>query len=210
MSAVPPASTCSSEQWRQLRSRLVSRLSSEASRGLVDPDILPVLEALNSVPCIVTSSSCSGRIAVFSAPSPGDKRRGGIVAKWHRRVTVKELREATRLASGRFAWVSAQPVILAFHSCSLAAAQALVEAAEAAGFKYAGYRFTHVSYYGIIKGAERVDLPLEAVSAMGLGQAAALLNEYLTLTKARLERLKRAVASVLPVLSGACDEATLS
>lgn len=214
MSAARRASICGSHEWRRLRLRLLARLEDDLGEGLVDEDIVPILRLLNSSECIATSSSCSGRIAVFAAPSPGDKARGGIVAKWHRRVEPRELMEAVEEAlrglPGGFVWASAQPVVLALHACSQEAAEAVVRAAVRAGFKYTGYRLGSIGdYYVTVQGVERIDVPLRVGGVevpIGYDALASLLNTYLSLAKAKLERLHRSLAAELPLLRGCSQE----
>jgi len=204
------ASICGDSEWSRLRRRLLARLEKDFGEGLVDQDIVPVLRLLNSTECLVTSSSCSGRIAVFAAPRPGDKARGGIVAKWHRRVEPWELREAVeealRAMPRGFVWASAQPVILALHACSQEAAEAVVRAALRAGFKYTGYRCGSIGgYYVTVQGVERIDVPLrvgDAEVSIDYEVLATLLNTYLSFAKAKLERLHRSLSAELPLLHG--------
>ncbi|GEM_PF-6060108 len=165
MSAEPPRSTCDSLRWRQVRERLLKRLARDTAAGVVDRDIVDVLEAINSCPYMVTSSSCSGRIAVFAAPHPKDKKAGGIVASWHGRVEPSELLDAIReaLATGQsYVWASAQPPLVALHSCSLYWADVAANLMAHHGFKYVGYRFTQrsVSYYLTVRAHSRIDVPL--------------------------------------------------
>ena len=210
--------SCGSPEWRRLRGRLLTRLARDAGEGLVDSDILDVLVSVNSCPLLATSSSCSGRIALIAAPAPGDKKRGGVVARWHRRVRPEELRSAAEeaLAGGHgFVWVSAQPVMLELYSCRLDVALEVVGAAVRLGFKYSGVRPSRNGFYVVhIASTERIDVPLRGPGGLMVepGEALAeLLNSYLTLTKARLGRLRR-LAAVVAVLCGvgvAGEDATL-
>ncbi|WP_048061340.1 tRNA(Phe) 7-((3-amino-3-carboxypropyl)-4-demethylwyosine(37)-N(4))-methyltransferase [Hyperthermus butylicus] len=220
MEAKGNTSLCNTVEWARLRRNYLDRLIDDIRRGLVDSDIVDLLDALNSVECIVTTSSCSGRIAVFAAPSPGNKRLGGIVHSWHRRINVDEFYTAIRTAldtSYRFVWASAQPVILALYTCSEAVAKLVVDVAVSAGFKYAFYRrASSGKYYVLILGVERIDIPLSIggkqiipLSKEKLHDVVDVLNTYLTLAKSKLRRLKRAVATSITVLKGSCEEATL-
>ena len=203
--------------WERLRARLLARLVHDASRSLVDPDVLPVLAALNSLECVATVSSCSGRIAVISAPRPGDKRGGGVVARWHRPVRPRALVEAARMARGDYAWVSVQPVVLALYVRGLGNAFRLAEALVRAGMKYTGVRPSAAcpdTYYVLSMGTERLDVPLAFRGRRLMGDEdlealVEMLNSYLALAKSKLEAVRRAVASAKPALEGCGDEATL-
>ncbi len=188
----------------------------EASGGLVDPDILDILYSFNSMRCVTTVSSCSGRIVVISAPLPGDKKHGGIVASWHRPVTVEELMEAIRLARHVFTWVSVQPVVLALYVHGRREAEAVAEALVKAGMKYTGLRPAHTcseTYYVFSMGTERLDIPVSfrghrLIGDRDIAVIVEMLNTYLSLAKRKLESLRRA-ASLLHNLLGCGDEATL-
>ncbi|KSW11764.1 hypothetical protein CF15_02855 [Pyrodictium occultum] len=154
---------------------------------------------------------------MFSAPTPGDKRHGGIVRKWHKPIGPQELEEAVREAMNAnhsYLWAAAQPPILALHTCSIAMAELLASIAVRAGYKYTGYRYTSRSYYMFIFGTERIDIPImfrgRFVATRNYSLLAELLNSYLALGKRKLDRLRRAIASMLDVLRTGCEEATLS
>jgi tRNA wybutosine-synthesizing protein 3 len=220
MSAALPLSTCSSNEWKLLRESLLGTLCRDYRRGRLDADIVDILFSINSCSVFATSSSCSGRIAVIAAPRPHDKRRGGLVATWHRRVKTEELAEAVTEALRRgadwYVWVSAQPVILALHTCRLDAANDASRLLNSLGFKYAGFRFRERSrsYYIVVQGSERLDVPL-AVRGRRLRTLEQLdvitdvLNDYLSLAKNRLEELKRAAALLRARFCSGDEEATL-
>ncbi|NOZ88507.1 MAG: hypothetical protein GXO15_01130 [Crenarchaeota archaeon] len=190
----------------EVRSRHLERLKGDLENGRVDPDIADILVSLNTCSRIVTTSSCSGRIALIAAPEPGDKRGGGVVASWHRRVEPGEISDALSKVSGmRFVWLSVQPPMLNVLVCGIELALAAVEAFQRVGFKYSGLRPTATGFYLVhVASTERVDIPI-----MFQGQAftpvtpqlVEMLNTYLSLGKAKLERMRRAAASLLALCS---------
>ncbi len=199
--------------WRQLRSRLLSRLRADLADGLVDPDMIDLLVSMNSCSKYVTSSSCSGRIAVIAAEEPGDKLRGGVVARWHRRVGLDELLHALRLASTRHVWVSVQPPMLNVYVCNFETALEAVRVFHRAGFKYASVRPTGSGYPLVqIMSTERIDVPViyNGRVVVNLDESLVrLLNEFLALGKAKLDRMKRAASALLASTCG-YEDATLS
>ena len=216
MYAALQPNTCNTDSWRLLREQLRSSFTHALREDKIDKDIVDILSAINSVPCIATSSSCSGRIAVFSAPSPGDKRRGGIVYKWHQTVDPASLKEAIdkAIATGhKYVWASAQPPIIALHTCCIELAELLANIAINSGYKYTGYKFTSRSYYMFIIGSERIDIPILFDGKLVINPdyvlLANLLNSYLVLGKRKLNRLRRALSSTLDLLMKGCEEATL-
>ena len=192
---------CKTERWKTLRQRYIARLVEEAGQGLVDPDILPILVSLNTCSRIVTTSSCSGRIVVITAPEPGDKRGSRFLGRWHRRVSVQELEEALQRATGRFVWASAQPPILSLYTCDLSMAELVVNAAHRSGFKYSCYHGSGI-YHVRILGTSRIDVPVaykgkQLLKDNTYNTIAELLNEYLYLGKVMLDKFRRNVTSLL-------------
>jgi tRNA wybutosine-synthesizing protein 3 len=221
MSAELPRSTCDTPQWQRLRNQLLNRLKHDEEAGRVDSDILDVLHAINRYDLYVTSSSCSGRIAVFAAPTPEDKKRGGIVRSWHRPVTVDELKEALYEAlstSHSFVWVASQPPILALHTCSLTAANCVANMFAQNGFKYTGYRYLPArrAYYMTVRGLARIDIPIRVAGQDVINidddtveRLVFALNTYLTKAKYSLDRIRKAVREALAECPKRGDEATL-
>ncbi len=201
--------------WCRLRDKYLSRLREDRRRGLVDPDIVDLLRILNGLTCLVTTSSCSGRIAVFAAPQPGDKRRGGIVVSWHRTVRLEEFSSALEEVAGRYSgvaymWVSAQPVILTMYAYGETIAREVVSLALRAGLKYTGYRRVDDRiFYIFVLGTERIDIPIMFRGVRlqlreNYSVLVEMLNSYLMLAKAKLERLKRMFSANYSVLYTAC------
>ncbi len=202
--------------WETIRARCLRSLVDAVRRGEVDEDIVDMLLVVNACPLMCSVSSCSGRIAVFAAPLPGDKRGGGIVAKWHRRVGVGELARAISTALGTrlsYVWVSVQPLVLALYVYGEDVAWRLTRAVQGVGFKYSLYRRARDDvYYVVVLGTERVDVPIafRGVRLIGsdvLSVICEMLNSYMTLIKSKLERLKRVVTCLVAELG--YDEATL-
>ncbi len=202
---------CDVNAWNRLRRKFLSRLEGDISRGLIDPDILDVVAALNTIECLVSASSCSGRIGLFAAPLPGDKKHGGLVARWHRRIALGELLEALRMVgSERFVWLSVQPLILTLYACGWSTVEKVVAAFENVGFKYVCVKPTKYRgvYYVTIMGTERIDIPVhyggKKLLEEKINDIVGVLNAYITLTKSKLDRLRRAVSMVTARLANVC------
>ncbi len=202
--------------WCNLKKRYLSRLVKDILSGLVDRDIIDLLLLINSCKFFVTTSSCSGRIIIVSAPLPGDKRRGGIVTCWHERVNAGELErtlnkilEASR---NNIVWISVQPLIITMYAYDEYAALRFTKIALEHGYKYSGYRrVSEGFYYVTIVGTERLDIPLMFKGVHVVNDYKVLvdiLNTYLTLTKVKLHSFKRRVTALITSLN-CYDDATL-
>jgi len=195
--------TTMGRQWAAEKRRMMERLRRDRERGLVDPDIEDILDIINRREDYYTTSSCSGRIVVIAAPSPGDKPSARILGKWHRKISVEELKDALEKEFTRpsLVWASAQGPLIHVAARSLEGASRMLEAGHLAGFKYTCIHVAGKARYIVeIRSAERVDLPLVfhgKNTGIDLSQATLILNYYLSLGKERLNRLRRALALVL-------------
>ncbi len=183
----------------RLCERLRSRLLRDMEDGRVDPDVVPLLSLLWSRG-YCTSSSCSGRIVVKSGPALWTKPGVSILASWHLEPPPPRLVYYRALSGGPYSWVSAEPPIIALYADSLEAAEAIVEAALRAGFKYAGFRPSSSGYYVVIRGEERMDTMIVAegepvVTLEGFERVYPLLLRVWRRGKQRLAKLREMLES---------------
>ncbi|KUO83801.1 MAG: hypothetical protein RXQ56_04885 [Thermoproteus sp.] len=167
----------------------VERLEREARQGRVDQDIYPLLKRINELPWIYTTSSCSGRILLASVKSPSYSKGRGFraVAKWHRAVSVEEVRAAAEPHGD--VWMLVRGGIIHAAVDSARRAYELVSIGRETGHKHSG--IIAVNRAGIvveILGEERLDVPLKRNGRLvaDLEEAVAMANRVLLLAKARL------------------------
>lgn len=184
--------------------RRLSRLRQDLEKGLVDQEMVSVIELVNQrLRYCYTTSSCSGRIVVIEAPEPGDKPGARILGKWHRKVKPREINEALeRASSRRLVWASAQGPLLHVACLEEGDAKMILRAGHLAGFKYSCIHVAYSERWVVeLRSAERVDVPVYFRGVRVVRDPsllAEILNYYLGLGKARIPRLLRALASVLP------------
>ncbi len=134
----------------------------EAKRaGRVDNDIIALLDMLNSIPGYYTTSSCSGRIVIMQLPDIGDKVNSVFLGKWHREVTVNEVKDAMAMYSEGFLFLMVQSAILHVVAEDMEHAKMLINVARDSGFKYSSIR--SVSPTGILVellSTENLSVPL--------------------------------------------------
>ncbi|AEA11848.1 hypothetical protein TUZN_0351 [Thermoproteus uzoniensis 768-20] len=167
----------------------VERLEREAAQRRVDQDIYPLLKRLNELPWLYTTSSCSGRILLASVKTPSySKGRGFMpIAKWHRAVSVDEVRAAVEPHDD--VWMLVRGGILHVAVDSARRAYELVSIGHRTGHKHSG--IIAINRAGIIieiLGEERLDIPLKSGGRLvaDLEEAVAMANRVLLLAKARL------------------------
>ncbi len=173
------------------------RLYLELEEGRVDPLVLPLLSTLWSLGA-VTTSSCSGRIAVKASQSLWNKRGSEILVSWHEPIDPKD---AARRIEGvleglgaRVAWLAVEPPIVTLYTADEDSASFIVDAALEAGFKYSCYRRSSCGYYVIVRGEERLDALIKLGGELVVERGA--LEALLAEANRVLERARRRLAAL--------------
>lgn len=160
------------------RRRYLERLHSDLARGLVDEDLADWLLEVNKKPCLITTSSCSGRVALLYGPSHTSKRSARILASWH---DPREcMMEACRPRPiGLYTWwLSLQPPIIHFLARDYEVAEAILACGDRAGFSKLGYRMHRTGLVHVEAGAGdklHLILPAPCMEALSL---CTLLEKY--------------------------------
>ncbi len=135
------------------RKEALEKYERAKSRGLVDRDIIPLLDKINSLKDFYTTSSCSGRIVLLSIPKIGDKKDAKFLGKWHREVRYDEIKNAIGKYRDGYLFLLMQSPIIHLVAKDLQNAKYILNAALQCGFKYSS-----------IKGIEQDTILLEILS----------------------------------------------
>ncbi|KAJ0409019.1 hypothetical protein ATCC90586_005203 [Pythium insidiosum] len=152
--------TTAFDQFKRESLRKLREFEDKSPKGSVDAPIVDLIRAINEHPHYVTSSSCSGRIALFCGVGAGGDESGGdhhVITKggkWlvaeHATVTLPQVRAALALAaqpapeqehplnSQRLVLFKHEPFILHVVCRDVDAAQALLQCGLACGFRESG------------------------------------------------------------------------
>jgi tRNA wybutosine-synthesizing protein 3 len=115
----------------------MDNLNQMIEEGKVDKDMLPLIEGINSNPNYFTTSSCAGRIVLLQLPKIGDKENAEFLGKWHREVTLMEIKEAFDKAQEKInVFLLAQSPIIHVRCKDLESATYLRNLAVESGLKY--------------------------------------------------------------------------
>lgn len=123
--------------WEALKSTVWSMLEEDMTIGYLDPGISRLLEALNRIPLIATTSSCIGRITVIAGPKPWSREEALIAYKTHTRPPRGRLAKVLARPF-RDLWIKATGPILHVRTPSLDCAGHMLEAFRPHGFKHSG------------------------------------------------------------------------
>jgi tRNA wybutosine-synthesizing protein 3 len=157
--------------WAVRREAALRRLEEHLRLGLVDADIADLLVRINRLPCIFTTSSCSGRIVLLEAVDLMEKR--GARKLW---VThdpslcldvcnligeITESRENRKLGR-ELLWISLQPPVLHFYAQDEVVAMRVVDCARRSGFVRACYRREDSWYFVEVSAHDKLHVILPA------------------------------------------------
>ncbi|MBI4127428.1 MAG: hypothetical protein HY459_00005 [Parcubacteria group bacterium] len=83
-----------------------------SSKGSIDARIRPLLGRINALAPYVTTSSCSGRIVLLTAPRSGLKKDVGFLFVSHTMVMLSKLQRVLRDLPEETVWFRFEPIIL--------------------------------------------------------------------------------------------------
>ncbi len=183
------------QEWEKLRDKALSQLREHLLQGRVDPDIVDLLDLINSSGDYYTTSSCSGRIQLAACEHPGEKGKLRVLAKWHRPIRVEELVLALSCSPEPSIWFSVHPPILHIVARDLEAARRLLVHARNSGFKHSGIQGLDRRVVVEVMSMERLETPLRLRGVDLLGPWAYPMlveaaNTLLVRSKMRLRKLK--------------------
>ncbi len=106
-----------------------------SKKGSVDAQIKPLITAINKHPDYYTTSSCAGRIVLFS---PDRKDRFNMLLVSHSRISLKRLNEALENIPKSDVYLRQESFILHVACRNMDAAEKLLKLAQSHGLKRAG------------------------------------------------------------------------
>ena len=189
--------------WVKVKDDAVKSILLERDVGYLDVGIGPILETLNSVKNIATTSSCLGRIAIVEGIVHwGRDEDSRIAYKTHGKITPEAI---LRVLSRGFSnlWLKATGPILHARTNSLECALHMLSKARENGFKHSGI-ISHGTPSGTVvelMSASQLSTPLVVngvvVIRMGREYLEALANKANSTVEEGRRRLKSFVDSLL-------------
>lgn len=110
----------------------------KSSKGDVDKDAIPVIEAFNKKKDYYTTSSCSGRISLFYEAKSGRKDESGWLFVNHGVATLTELRKVLKIVPEETVWFRQEAPIFHVACRDDDSAKKLLEVCRDLGFKHSG------------------------------------------------------------------------
>ena len=142
----------------------MEKLKEAREKGLVDEDIIDLLDIINSLPFAYTTSSCSGRIMLIDIPPSEKKYESYRLARWHSPISFEEF-WGTIISYKPFGtlWLKVDSFIVAFAVDSIDWASFFLKLSRLIGLKYSGVRSIQPSFDHVmmdIMSTEHVHLPV--------------------------------------------------
>jgi len=148
--------------WINRKQAFLKRLERDIVTGYFDRELYSLIKLLNSFNDMFTSSSCSGRLMVFSSKRPWDRRSIRIYLKTHNRIDVNEVISILEKNRDENLWFILQPPILHVSCLTVNRAQELLKVARNVGFKHSGIiSFARTGIVVELRGNEQLAVPLK-------------------------------------------------
>jgi len=181
------------------KKKALESLNEALEKGLVDSDIISLLNKINSLENYFTTSSCSGRISVMQLPDFGDKLNAVWLGKWHSEVKIEEVLDAINKHDEGMLWFMLNSPILHIAARTLEDAVELLNLAISCGFKHSNIKsISHKKLVVEIRSTERMDVPLGKdkelwVSPEHLAKIISMANLQLRRAKEKLKRFENEI-----------------
>lgn len=186
-----------------IKADTMGALDRARTEGRLDPDIGPLLDALNALDGLVSTSSCSGRLQLIEVPEIGDKEGAVVLGKWHSVAPPEEvLQKAVRAGGSGQVLLMLQPLLLHIRCRDLSHAVKIWQTGQRAGLKFSTIRSVKLGPdgnpvpWGIVvelQGTERMEVPLRGSTDDDLRRLVPVWTEHanslLVRTKGRMRAL---------------------
>jgi len=147
--------------WSERRKAFMKRLKRDKEIGYFDKELESIINLLNSFNDMFTTSSCAGRLMIFSSEKPWDKKTIKIYLKSHEPISVSSVMKILNEVLDGNLWFVLQPPIIHVSCLTVERAQELLKIARNVGFKHSGIiSFSRNGIHVELQGNEHLEFPL--------------------------------------------------
>jgi len=118
----------------------MKQLEQAKKDGKADEDAYPLLDLINSKENMYTTSSCAGRICLLETTRQGSKKDARLLERWHREITIEDLKNALEKHAKTVAYLQSECPILHVVTNEEKTAEKLVKTGLELGFKRSGIK----------------------------------------------------------------------
>ncbi len=147
--------------WFNRKKAFLRRLKKDMETGYFDKELETLILLLNGFNDVFTTSSCSGRIMVFSSKRPWDRKSIKVYLKSHDPISVGNLEKILEVSDDKNLWFVLQPPIFHVSCLTPTRAQELLKIARNIGFKHSGIiSFARTGIVVELRSNEHLEVPL--------------------------------------------------
>ncbi len=166
----------------------------KSKKGDVDKFLISLIDDINETENYFTTSSCSGRISIFTINKENKKNTSNWILVSHEKVTFDQILNSLKDLSSEVVRFKQEPMILHICCRTLENAQNLMYIAHESGLKDSGIISTRKRFILKIVGSDRIDSPIAVegklmVSEEYLKWLTSIVNEKLERVHVRIEKL---------------------
>ncbi len=132
----------------------------KSKKGSIDEEIQELLNAINALSDYYTTSSCSGRILLYSTSETRKKNETQWLFVSHKEVTVEEINNALQNIPKDVVFFRFEPLILHVACKDMNAAAELLKKSQEAGLKHSGIMSMNERIIVEIIGPDLLDAPI--------------------------------------------------
>ena len=183
------------KQKQKYLAELESGLHDKSKKGFIDTEIKELVVIINQHPSYYTTSSCSGRILLYSISPDRKKNETEWILVSHQEVLLSAVVEKLKNISHGVVFFRFEPLILHIVCKDLDAAQRLLLLCNTAGLKHSGAISLGERIVVEIIGNDRLDAPVAKdgkllITSDGISHFVADANEKMKRNLERIERLR--------------------
>ncbi len=187
--------------WSERRKAFMKRLKRDKETGYFDKELESIVDLLNSFDDMFTTSSCAGRLMIFSSEKPWDKKTIKIYLKSHEPISVSDVKKIIDNVVDDNLWFVMQPPIIHVSCSTVERAQELLKIARNVGFKHSGIiSFSRNGIHVELQGNEHLEFPLRIrgktiIRKRYLGELVKWANNLLLRSKEKIFKLELEIRS---------------
>lgn len=174
---------------------LKSGLKDKSKKGFIDEEIKELVTTINKEPDYYTTSSCSGRILLYTISKDRKKNETEWLLVSHNIVSETEIRKAIKNLPQEIVFFRFEPLILHIVCKTMDVAQNLLQICGKCGLKHSGAITLGKRIIVEIIGNGRLDAPIAKDSKLliteeGISQYVIDANEKMKRNLERIEKLR--------------------
>src|SRR3989338_2411296 len=175
---------------------LTSGKPDKSKKGFIDAEIKDLVDAINVHPDYYTTSSCSGRILLYTTSEDRKKNETEWIFVSHNVVEEDVIRKALLTLPSGIVFFRFEPLILHIVCINLDAAEKLLQICNTSGLKHSGIISVQNRIIIEIIGNDRLDAPVTIdktllITDKGISHFVADANEKMKKNLERIGRLKK-------------------